>query len=132
VALTKGGRQKTVDLPEKYRDRNVMIEIMGEGVRRTRAYYPHSLGIQVLENYGQVRVTHQKTGRPLAKVYVKVYARMKNGPVEFYKDGFTDLRGRFDYASLNTNEIENVDRFSILILSEENGAVVREASPPKM
>ena len=26
----------------------------------------------------------------------------KNGTVRFFKDGYTDLRGRFDYASLNS------------------------------
>ena len=25
------------------------------------------------------------------KAYVKVYARLKNGPVRFFKDGYTDL-----------------------------------------
>jgi hypothetical protein len=51
--------------------------------------------------------------------------------VEFYKDGYTDLRGRFDYTSLNTDQLGVVERFSILILSEEHGAAVREAAPPK-
>jgi len=64
-------------------------------------------------------------------VYVKVYARLKDGQVRFYKDGYTDLRGRFDYASLNTNELENVAKFSLLVLSETDGAAVREANPPK-
>ncbi|MDP7289174.1 MAG: hypothetical protein QGH94_14405, partial [Phycisphaerae bacterium] len=78
-----------------------------------------------------------KTGRALPRVYMKVYARMKSGQVQFYKDGYTDLRGRFDYTSLNTNELDQVARFSILILSEDSkaakgyGAVVRETAPPK-
>ena len=67
----------------------------------------------------------------LPKIYVKVYAKMKNGGVKFYKDGYTDLRGRFDYTSLSTNELDNVERFSMLVLSEEHGGVVREAAPPK-
>jgi len=53
------------------------------------------------------------------------------GQIKFYKDGYTDLRGRFDYTSLNTNEIDRVSRFAILILSPTDGAVVREAAPPK-
>ena len=61
----------------------------------------------------------------------KVYARMKDGSVRFYKDGYTDLRGRFEYASLNTNDLEYVDRFALLILSDEHGAVIREAAPPQ-
>ena len=51
--------------------------------------------------------------------------------MKFYKDGYTDLRGRFDYTSLNTNEIDRVEKFSLLVLSETDGVVVREASPPK-
>ena len=65
------------------------------------------------------------------KYGMKAYARMNDGRVRFYKDGYTDLRGKFDYASLNTNEIEQVDRFSLLVMSEDQGAVVREARPPK-
>jgi hypothetical protein len=56
---------------------------------------------------------------------------MKDGQVRFYKDGYTDLRGRFDYTSLNTNELDFVGKFSLLVLSDEHGAVVKEASPPK-
>jgi hypothetical protein len=78
-----------------------------------------------------VRVTHGKDSAALAKVYVKVYARMQDGSVRYYKDGYTDLRGRFDYTSLNTNELEHVERFSLLVLSDEQGSVVREAKPPK-
>ncbi len=109
-----------------------MVEIVAGGITKTQAYYPHSLGIQVMETYGQVRVAHLKKSTPLSKVYVKVYARMKDGNVRFYKDGYTDLRGRFDYSSLSTNELDHVQRFAILIMSDANGAVVREAAPPKM
>jgi hypothetical protein len=70
-------------------------------------------------------------GEALVKAYVKVYARMKDGSVKFYKDGYTDLRGRFDYSSLNTNELESVERFSILVSDENHGAAVRETAPPK-
>ena len=77
------------------------------------------------------RVTDQDKGAPIDTVYVKVYAQTKNGKVKFYKDGYTDLRGRFDYATLSTNELDNVRRFSILVYSDENGAEVHEAEPPK-
>ena len=62
---------------------------------------------------------------------MKVYAKNKDGSIAFYKDGYTDLRGKLDYASLSTNEIDNVQKFSILVLSESDGAMVREAAPPK-
>ena len=86
--------------------------------------------VQMSENYGRLRVSRAKGGRPLPKVYVKVYAQMKNGKTQFYKDGYTDLRGRFDYSGLSTNDLDQVKRFSILVLSETNGAIVREVAPP--
>ena len=121
----------TVDLPKKFHSSNVMVEVVGGGLRKVQAYYANSLAVQVTEPYGQVQVANETTHKPLARVYVKVYARMKDGSVKFYKDGYTDMRGRFDYASLSTNEGDNVERYSILVLSDDAGAVIREAAPPK-
>jgi hypothetical protein len=81
------------------------------------------------EGYGQVRVTDPSSGRPLPKVYVKVYARLSGGAVTFHKDGYTDLRGRFDYASVNGPEGRPVERFAVLVLSDDRGAVIREVAP---
>ena len=108
-----------------------MIEIEGDGQRQTQTYFAHSLDVRLFENYGQLQVLQQREKRPLSTVYVKVYARLKNGQVRFYKDGYTDLRGRFDYVSLNTNDLEQVEKFSVLLLSPEQGAVVREVAPPR-
>ncbi len=119
------------DLPETLRTSNVLVEITAAGQTRSQAYYANSLDVQVMENYGQLKVTRQGTRRALSMVYVKVYARMDDGEIRFYKDGYTDLRGRFDYTSLNTNDLDSVARFALLIFSENDGAVVREADPPK-
>jgi hypothetical protein len=56
---------------------------------------------------------------------------LADGTVKFYKDGYTDQRGRFDYASVSTPERSPVTRFSILVLSDEHGALIREAAPPQ-
>jgi hypothetical protein len=66
----------------------------------------------------------------LEQAYVKVYARNKDGSVTFFKDGYTDLRGQFDYATLSTSALDQVNRFAILVLHETQGAIVREAAPP--
>jgi len=44
-----------------------------------------------------------KDDKPLSRVYVKAFAKDNSSNVTFYKDGYTDLVGRFDYASLNTS-----------------------------
>jgi len=76
-------------------------------------------------------VTDSQSGKALPKVYVKAYARLADGTVKFYKDGYTDLRGRFDYASVSTPEKTPVERFAVLVLSDEHGALIREAAPPQ-
>ncbi len=131
VQLPAGKNALVMDLPNEFHSSNVMVEIVAGGVKKSRAYYANSLSVQVVENYGNVRVLNADTNKPIPKAYVKVYAKNKDGSVAFYKDGYTDLRGKLDYASLSTNEIDNVQKLSILVLSENDGAMVREAMPPK-
>ncbi len=131
VQLPEGGSTHTLDLPSEYHSANVVVEVVAEGIRKSQAYYAHRLQVQVIEHYGQVQVLHKDSGSPLPRVYVKAYARTSGGEVRFFKDGYTDLRGRFDYASLSTNELDRARRFALLIISEEHGAVIREADPPK-
>ncbi|MFW5869393.1 MAG: hypothetical protein ACOCVI_00675 [Planctomycetota bacterium] len=131
VDLDADQPMSTFELPKAFRAANVLVEVTGGGVTRSKAYYANSLAVRMIENYGQLQVLHDATRKPLAKVYVKVYARMTNGQVKFYKDGYTDLRGRFDYTSLNLDLLSHVKEFSVLVLSEKHGAVVKEANPPK-
>lgn len=120
-----------LQLPQELQNQNVLVEVEGAGLRQSRPFYSNDLSVQTMENYGQLLVTDSNSGKPLSTVYCKVYARMKDGQVAFYKDGYTDLRGRFDYTSLSTSQLDQVERFSILILSETQGAEVREVAPPK-
>ena len=122
VKLAKNKATETIALPKSLASQNVLIEIAAAGETHTEPYFSNSLNVQLIENYGQLRVTAQ--GKPLAKTYVKTYARMRDGSVAFYKDGYTDLRGRFDYSTLSTSELANVEQFSVLVLSDEFGAVV--------
>jgi hypothetical protein len=129
--LPENANRHSFPIPDQLAGSNVLVEIAGGGITRSQAYYSNELRVQLTENYGQLRVTQGKDNAPLSTVYVKVYARMKGGAVQFYKDGYTDLRGRFDYTSLSTNELDHVERFALLILSDEHGAVVRESAPPQ-
>jgi hypothetical protein len=130
VKLPVAAENHVFALPDKYREGNVMIEIEAGGIRKAKAYYANRLRVEMTESYGRVRVTGQDNAKPLPSTYVKVYARMKDGRVKFYKDGYTDLRGKFDYVSLNTGQLDGVDRFAVLVLHDEAGAMIREAKPP--
>ena len=101
------------------------------GKTQPRAYYANSLDVQTIENYGQVQVTRRRRRQAAAEgVREGVRPAWRTASVKFHKDGYTDLRGRFDYASVSTNELEQVERFALLVLSDDHGAVIREAAPP--
>src|SRR5204863_2848943 len=111
--------------------RNVLVEVTAAGKTHSHPYYANAMDVRMLENYGQLRVTETSTSKPLSKVYVKVYARLADGTVKFHKDGYTDHRGRFDYATVSTPDRAPAQRFSILILSDDRGAQIKEVSPPQ-
>jgi hypothetical protein len=131
LKLPEGKTKQSVPLPEELVNQNVLVEVVGGGKARSRPYYANTMEVVMQENYGQLKVTEASSGRALPRVYVKVYAKLADGQVKFYKDGYTDHRGRFDYASVSTPERSPVTRFALLVLSEERGALIREAAPPQ-
>ena len=119
-----------IPVPDALRAANLVVEVVAGGLRATAARYAHDLAVQVAANYGQVRVVRASTRAALPAAYVKVYARSIGGDVAFYKDGYTDLAGRFDYATLSTDDLDRVERFAILVVSDDAGATITEANPP--
>jgi hypothetical protein len=107
-----------------------MVEVVGKGQRASTAWYANQLRVRKMESFGQVEVRSAKDGKPLAKTYVKVFARGSDGRESFWKDGYTDLRGRFDYLSLNDRQPEEAAEFSILVLDPVHGAQILSAEPP--
>jgi len=129
-SLPKGGSQLAYELPQQFWQKNVLVEVRAGGLVRSRQYFANALDVRFLESYGQVAVTEPKTDKPLSKTYVKVFARLPNGTVRFHKDGYTDLRGRFDYVSLSDDPNRGATRYAVLVLDEQRGAVIREINPP--
>jgi hypothetical protein len=121
---------KVFQLPAEYQASNVIVEVIGGGKKASAAVYANELKTTLSDSMGLLSVRHKKTGKPLPKVYVKVYADTAQG-VKFFKDGYTDLRGKFDYASVSSTGIGEVRKFSVLVMSEEQGATVLEASVPQ-
>ena len=116
--------------PQKLRGKNVVVEAVAAGQRKAKIHYANDLATQLAQQYGQVRVQRASDGIALPATYVKVYAQKRGGAVAFYKDGYTDLRGWFDYASLSTTDLDHVQKFAILIASDQAGSAILEATPP--
>lgn len=131
VKLPAGESKLSIPLPDELVKKNVLVEITAAGKTRAGAYYATAMDVKFTENYGAVRVLDGAGGKPIPKVYVKVYARLADGSVKFHKDGYTDLRGRFDYVSVNTPERQPAERFAVLVLSDDRGALIRDLPPPQ-
>ena len=128
----KKGKTGTLefDLPEQFANKNVLVEVVGGDQSKSHAWFANSMNVQVVESWGQILLSDSAKEGPLSKAYVKVFARDSAGKVVFHKDGYTDLRGRFDYVSQSNRSLDGITDYSILIISDENGAVIREAKPP--
>ena len=127
--LPPGGEDVDFVLPAEFARENVWVEVRGGGLVRREARYSNALTVRLLETKGQLKVTHAQTGAPLQEVYVKVYAQ-EGDQVRFHKDGYTDLRGRFDYASVSGRQGSRPERYALLVLSRDDGAAIREVEPP--
>ena len=117
-------------LPQAMRNRNVLVEATTAGISRSVWLTASSLVVSVAEPVGRVQVLSQSGRQPVAAAYVKVFARHNDGSVRFFKDGYTDFNGNFDYASLSTSDLDTAQRLAILVLDDKLGAVVREANVP--
>jgi len=132
VSLPGEGSSHEVEIPTALAQTDTMVEVCGAGLRRSIPHFANSLRVRVMEGYGQLKVCDAESGKPLPATYVKCYAQMRNGSTKFHKDGYTDRRGRFDYASLSTGSLSSVAKFSLFVSSLTNGAVVKDTPPPAM
>ncbi|MEO6774627.1 MAG: hypothetical protein ABI467_16725 [Kofleriaceae bacterium] len=128
--VTDPAPEHRVPWPPELRGKNVVVEAVGAGLRKARIHYANDLAVNVAHQYGQLRVQRASDRAPLPASYVKVYARRHDGTIAFYKDGYTDLRGWFDYATLSTSDLDHVERFALLVASDRAGAAILEAGPP--
>lgn len=119
-----------VKLDDNLRRQTLLVEVIAGASRSTALYYGGDLTTYVSESFGQLQTTDMRTSRPLEGAYVKVYAKYPNGDVRFYKDGYTDLRGRFDYASVSAADAKGAIRFAILVNSPEKGATIHDVAVP--
>lgn len=86
--------------------------------------------VSLFEEEAQLKISDANSVS-LSKIYVKVFARTKSKKIEFIKDGYTDLRGRFDYLVSSTVNLNDLDKLSIFIMSDDLGSLILEAQPPK-
>lgn len=130
--VTENKQKLEIRIPEHLKLQNMVIEITGEGKQLFRTHYATQIKVALVEAFGELKVTDKQTGKPLPKVYVKVFASRKSGGAPFFfKDGYTDIRGKFDYAQTSGNRLKEVQRFAIFVMSDTLGSIIKECDPPK-
>jgi len=122
IQLTEGN-QTIVDIPEKLKNCNSIIRLTwgDEGNDVVVNDYDNEIDVQVSEAVGEVRVisTEEKSaGSPVVGAYCKVYSKNSDETVQFYKDGYTDCRGRFDFINISTSDQKKAVRFALLVTSK--------------
>ena len=113
-------------IDKQLQSETLLIEVVSGAERVTSLYYGAGLTTYVSKAFGQLQVMQSGNQIPVAQAYVKVYAKYPDGTVRFYKDGYTDLRGRFDYASISAADARGAVSFAILVLSDQYGASMEE------
>jgi hypothetical protein len=122
-------RTSTVEVPEELMSSFLFVQVASKDKQQHLQYLNSKIHAHVASDYGLVSAFDEK-GNPVPSVYVKCYAKYEDGTVKFYKDGYTDFRGSFDYTSLNSNSMDKVKEFSLLVLSESLGARTLKTAPP--
>jgi hypothetical protein len=69
---------------------------------------------------GMLRVSSESRV-PLSKVYVKCFAKQSNGQVHFFRDGYTDVRGSFNYFDVKTYTNNNLSSFALFVSDDKHG-----------
>ena len=128
LKLELSGTSRSVPL-ESFQGTNILVEIDYKTHVVSKSHFSNMLAVNTIERFGVIKVMNSRR-RPRPGAYVKAYAKMKNGAVEFYKDGYTDIRGKMDYVSLNTDDLSNIEKFALLVVDDELGSLVLEANPP--
>ncbi|MBR4172191.1 MAG: hypothetical protein IKR48_11125 [Kiritimatiellae bacterium] len=117
----KEGEETRVSLPEDLRRSNLVFVVTGADGRAEERLEltPGTLDVQVSRETRLLRVRDRK-GKPIAGAYVKVYVRNSSGlETKFHKDGYTDLRGTFNYEAVSTDTDFRPAEFAIFVQSTE-------------
>ena len=116
-----GGKEARVALPKALRRTNLVLVASGADGRAEERLEltPGALEVQVAREARQLRV-RDAGGKPLAGAYVKVYVRDAAGrETKFHKDGYTDLRGVFDYEAVSTDSEFRPAEFAVFVQSAD-------------
>jgi hypothetical protein len=114
--------ETSVELPENFRKGNVLVAARSGGTKMLKVLDSRALEMIRQPQHRTLQVFDSSSRLPLPRCYVKVYVRGAGGEARFHKDGYTDLRGKFDYLSHTGENLGEIRKISVLISHPEKGA----------
>ena len=129
--VNKNDNITVYEIPKEFRNKNLFVEIKVDSIKLFDICLSSNLVMVITESLGELKVIDNNL-LSVIKAYVKVYVELKDtNEVQFYKDGYTDLNGKFNYLALNTDQLKNAKKFYIFVSEENLGATIKECYPPK-
>jgi len=122
IELPANASETTVELPEAMRKGNVLVSAHSDTKSLLKILDSNAIELRHTPENRTIQVLDTVSAKPLSKTYIKVYAETKDGRIDFHKDGYTDLRGKFDYLSHTGNDPSQIKRLAILANHPEKGA----------
>jgi hypothetical protein len=86
-------------------------------------YSYNELNLLVSNEQGKIKVCKKGSETGLSRVYVKVFAKMNNGQSAFYRDGYTDVAGGFNYFDVKTSSIASITQFAVFVDHRDLGTL---------
>lgn len=122
--------EKKFSIPEKYSSTSAIIKVRGDSLTKIFIFSHNELTLKINKLSGYIKVTSSTTQKSLPQTYIKCFVKMKDGKVNFFKDGFTDMRGCFEYCNFEGVDTSNMSRFSVYVDNENLGSLVQEIEIP--
>jgi len=123
-----------MDFPKSLDEKsNFVLELFGDDtpLRVAKTQYNNSLSVEFNTSRGDLFVGNFSKF-PVVQAYVKVYLATELNPNGFFlKDGYTDLRGRFDYLRSNVALPADATKVAVLVVSDTCGANIYYADIEK-
>lgn len=125
VPIEKASEETAYSLPEEFRKGNILVAAESGSAKQLKILDSQAIEIRTNPADRTVQIIDPASGKSLPKTYIKVYAETTEGTVEFHKDGYTDLRGKFDYLSHTATDSSTIRRLAILVSHPEKGSLTR-------
>lgn len=125
IEFPDGKNKHLVTLPEDMRLGNVLAMAESGDMHRVLALDSQAIKMTRDVRSRTLRISSAKNDQPLPRSYVKIYIETTDGETQFFKDGYTDLRGLFPYEKHTRIAPHEIKRYAIFTSHPKFGSKIQ-------